>query len=201
MSSASLKTPPKFEDETQYEKWKKDIEIWVILTELDKKKQALAIHLSLSGKSCEISSELLVSVLNSDDGVAKLLERLDKAFLLDKNHRAFIAYQKFERFRQPKEMSIQNYITKFEGLYFKFKQHNMNLPDAVLAFRLLESCSLKDLHFQLAMSTIGDITFDNMKEILHRMFTNGSAIDDGSVGSSTDGADSKDFKVKLEPVL
>ncbi len=127
--------------------------------------------------------------------------RLDKAFLLDKNHRAFMAYQKFEWFRRLKEMSIQNYVTEFEGLYFKFKQHNMNLPDAVLAFRLLESCSLKELHFQLAMSTIGDITFDNMKLILRCMFTNGSAIDDGSVGSSTDGADSKDSKVKLEPVL
>ena len=56
--AGSTKNLPKLEDDACYETWKRDIEIWQELTDLPKPKQALAIHLSLSGKARVASSEL-----------------------------------------------------------------------------------------------------------------------------------------------
>ena len=48
--SCSGKYPPKFQEE-DYEQWRSDSEIWTELTDFDKSKQALAIHLALQGKA------------------------------------------------------------------------------------------------------------------------------------------------------
>ena len=50
----------------------------------------------------EISKEELLS----DDGVNKIIDKLDGLFLIDKNRIAFLAYQDFYMFRHPANMSI-----------------------------------------------------------------------------------------------
>lgn len=47
----------------------------------------------------------------------------------------------------------------------------MELPDVVLAFRLLENCNLSKIHFQLAMTIAGDLTFENMMRTLRKIFS------------------------------
>ena len=190
-----MKTPPQLV-EADYERWKKDIEIWRKLTDLPASKQALAIHLSLTGRAREVSSELEVAELTADIGVDTLIKKLDNVFLLDKERRAFMAYQDFERFKRTKEMPIPEYMSEFDRRYYKFTKHGMSLPDTVLAFRLLESCNLDEIHFQLAMSTTISITFENMRATLKRMFGGGfkgeTSHNSGEVLPST---------VKVEPVL
>ena len=63
-----------------YDVWRKDINIWTRLTDLDKKKQALAIHLSLNERARQATSELEVEKLECDDGIKNLIERLDRGF-------------------------------------------------------------------------------------------------------------------------
>ena len=41
---ASSKYPPKFDNETEYENWKRDINIWCEFTDLAEDKRALTIH-------------------------------------------------------------------------------------------------------------------------------------------------------------
>lgn len=50
---------------------------------------------------------------------------------------AYLAYEKFEKFKRPETMSITDYIVEFERLYYKIKTHKMVLPDDVLAYRVL----------------------------------------------------------------
>lgn len=69
MASCSTKWLPRFENDETYENWKRDIGIWCELTELAKGKQALAIHLSLSGRARAASSEIDVADLKKDTGV------------------------------------------------------------------------------------------------------------------------------------
>ena len=40
----SMKLPPKFEKDEEYESWKRDLFIWRELTDLAKFKHALAVH-------------------------------------------------------------------------------------------------------------------------------------------------------------
>ena len=99
-SACSTKSPPRFESEEAYEVWKNDIKIWCLLTDLDVKKQALAIHLSLTGRARVATSELQVAVLNSESGVDKLLEKLDELFLPDKGRRQFAAFHHLYNLRR-----------------------------------------------------------------------------------------------------
>ncbi|KAK4318184.1 hypothetical protein Pmani_010794 [Petrolisthes manimaculis] len=84
--AVSTKWPPKLSNEAAYELWRKDIEIWCKLSDLSKKQQALAIHLSLDGRARISTSELEVDALESDDGVKTILEKLDGLFLVDKGY-------------------------------------------------------------------------------------------------------------------
>lgn len=167
---ASNKWPPKFVDESAYENWKKDIGIWCELTELKKEKQALAIHLSLDGRARQASSELDLGVLKKDDGVDKLLEKLDGLFLVDKGRRQFAAFQDLYHLRRSSDMEVRKFVSVFEHTYFKFTSQGMSLPDPVMAFMLLASCRLGDSEQQLVMSAISDVSYSNMKGALNRIF-------------------------------
>ncbi len=49
------------------------------------KKKALAVHLTLTGKAREVSSEIDVKDLASAKGIETLFQRLDSVLMLDKN--------------------------------------------------------------------------------------------------------------------
>ena len=117
--------PPVLDDSVVYETWRKEIELWQEVTDIDKKKQAVTIYFALRGKARDACIEISKSELLADDGVSKLIKKLDDLFLIDKNRRAFLAYQDFDKFRRPSAMSISD-----------FTEHGMSLPDAMLAFRL-----------------------------------------------------------------
>ena len=141
--ASNRKCPPLFkEDETDYEQWKKDVDLWTVITDLDKNKQAIVIHLSLSGRARSASSELTKDQLNADDGVEKLVERLDSVFLQDANWRCFDRYLAFEDCRRDSDTSIDVFLSEFDKRYFKLKEGGVVLPEPVLAFRLLKSANL-----------------------------------------------------------
>lgn len=177
----SNKYPPVLGEDVAYERWRKEVCLWRKFTDLDEKKHALAIHFGLRGKAREASGEIEENDLCSAKGVDKILEKLDKMFLMDKGRRAFMAYQEFERMKRATDMTVNDYLSDFDRKYFVFKSHGMELPDAVLAFRLLESANISDIHFQLAMTTTGDITFESVRETLRKIF--GSVMMDERVSS------------------
>ena len=82
--------------------------------------------------------------------------------------------------------------------YFKLKE-GVVLPKPVLACRLLKSANLSDVHFQLALSTTGEMTFENMRKTLKRLFS------DGGIGcapkSDCSGEVSQAAAIKVEPVM
>ena len=75
--AAGYKNPPKFEEDC-YERWKNELEIWQLVTDLEKKKQALAITSSLTGKDCEAALNIKAEDVNSDEDMKTLIQTLDK---------------------------------------------------------------------------------------------------------------------------
>ena len=67
-------------------------------------------------------------------------QKLDKLYLKDDTHYAYEAYERFETFSRVPSMTVSDYIIEFEHLYNKAKQHKMELPDGVLAYRVFEQC-------------------------------------------------------------
>ena len=69
--------------------------------------------------------ELTIEQLNADEGLATLIEKLDSLFPKDENQRTNVAYEEFESYSRPTEMSIDNYISDFERLYNKVKAYKI----------------------------------------------------------------------------
>lgn len=170
-SIATNKTPPLFnENDMDYEQWKKDVKLWTIFTDLPKKKVAIGVHLSLTGRARQATSEISIENMQSETGLDLLFEKLDRVFLQDANWKCFNAYLSFENYRRESEASIDEYLSEFDRRHYKLKECGVTLPDAVVACRLIKSCNLNDVHFQLALSTTQEMTFETMRGTLKKLF-------------------------------
>ena len=69
---------------------------------------------SLEGKARKAALELEVEQINNKDGIKNIVSQLDKLYLKDKTQSAYEAYDNFERFKPPRDMSISDYINEFE---------------------------------------------------------------------------------------
>lgn len=181
--ATGYRNPPKFDEET-YDSWKNELAIWVLVTDLDKKKQALAVTLSLSGKAREAALAIDASELNKDDGIKTLLAELDKVFQKERVDSAYEAYKTFDAYRKADSTSMSEYIIEFDQRYQKTRKYDMALPDAVLAFKLLDSANLTTQERQLALTACQELKYDCMKSALKRIFGGGPSGSGQSAGSS-----------------
>ena len=177
----SYKIPPKFGPETNYETWKNEIEMWRLVTDLDRKKHALAVTLSLTGKAREAALELDADDLNKNDGLVRLLNALDLVFEKEVKDLSYEAYTEFDKFQIPNDMSMTDYIIEFERRYNKCKKYQMTLPDAVLAIKLLDNSGLDIMKRQMALTAASDLTFKSMKSALNRVFSAGKSAENSSM--------------------
>lgn len=169
--------------------------MWTLYTDVKKNKHAIAVHLSLAGRARKASSELSVDELNTDDGMKNLVKKLDRVFLQDANWKCFNTYLAFENYRRPKDSSIDAYLSEFDLRHYKLKECGVTLPDAVVACRLLKSCGLSDMHFQLALSTTAKMTFEHMRCTLKKLFSENKHL----LSSETSSEISE--SVKVEPIF
>lgn len=145
--AVNYKVPPAFSEQKPYSRWLDEIKAWEALTELEAKKRGVAIALSLpeEGQSSirdKVFSELSIENLSAEDGVKKLTDFMDTIFKKDELSEAYEVYTEFDRFRRSKVNSMEDYVTEFEKLYHKSKKFKMELPQPVLAFKLLECSEL-----------------------------------------------------------
>ena len=66
---------------------------------------------------------------------------------------------------------MNDYILEYEHLYHRMTEHDMKVPDAVLAFKILDGRSLSQEERQLALAVGNDLKFVTMKSALKRVFT------------------------------
>ena len=62
--------------------------------------------------------------------------------------------------------SNEEFVSKFEHVYFKIMAQNMSLLDYVLAFYLLKTCSLSNTEEKIVVSGINDTTYKQVKSAL-----------------------------------
>ena len=189
---AQYKNQPTLDGKT-YESWKNEICMWNELTDLAKEKWALAIAVSLSGRAKECAMEIDVTVLKRETEVTDLLNELDILFKLDKVDLAYSAYKRFDSYSRPSDLSMAEFIIEFEKRYTSAKRHLKDLPDTILAFKLLDNANLDASQKQLALTacSISDCSFKSMKSALNRIFGSVSAPNQGE-------SENNDINVKEE---
>ena len=168
--ASGFKNPPSFGDgETNYETWRNELEMWCLVTDVKIEKQALAVALSLHGQARAIALELDKTKLNAADGIEFLLNALDPVFKKNEIDILYTQYSNFEKLQRDGG-KISDYIVEFERQYNLMKGKNMALPEAVLAFKLLDKAGLDQRDKQLALTACATINFENMKSALRRIF-------------------------------
>ena len=174
MATKPKTCPPKFVEGMSFTSWKNKVEMWQLVTSVDKKEHAIVILLqSLEGhsKAEKAASELTAAELHNDNGMKVLFEKLDMVFESEKVDETYSTYAKFINFRKESGMSMNDYISECDHLYHRMTEHDMKLPDAVLAFKLLDGASLSQEERQLALAMGNDLKFVTMKSALKRVFT------------------------------
>lgn len=194
---SDIKAPPALREDVPYESWKKEINIWQLFTTLEKKKQGLAIFLSLEGKAREAVLELEIDEMNTDDGVDKVLAQLDKLYLKDKLQLSYQAYDTFRKFKRPGDMPIADFVVEFERLYNKAKAYDMVLPDGILAYEFLNNANISDSHEKLIRATMTELSYKAMKEQLRKVFGDLSLSVSSNKNRESTGAANN--QVKIEP--
>ena len=171
--SSFVKTPPTWETDMPYDAWKNEVDIWKRLTDLPAKKLGLAVALSLSGRRREVAMEVGGETLESENGLKDLLEKLDSIFgkeqLTNLTRCTLLMYS----------VSVIEHIADFERAYTKMKRFKMELPDSILACKLLHSCNLTSNERQLVLSASNELNFDTMKKSLRRIFSVSSSSTSG----------------------
>ena len=138
-----FKNPPSFGDgEKDYEVWKTELEMWVLVTDIKEEKHAIAVTLSLKGQARAIALELDKTKLNSKDGIQFLLQVLDPVFKMNETDICYSVFTNFEKFSRTVE-NMSKYIIEFERLYNLMKTKAMKLPQAILKFKLLDKAGLE----------------------------------------------------------
>ena len=98
-----------------YAFWKKEMCLWQLTTNIPPTRRTPAVFLSLKSQAHTAILEMDIALLHSDDGMDKLIKKLDTLFLEDKNHSAFVCYKKFESYHHEPYISINDYGGKFTG--------------------------------------------------------------------------------------
>ena len=165
----NYRNPPKLLDTHLYETWVKELKLWAICSKVAKSEQGPAVALSLEGRARDAALELDIAELSADDGLDRLIKQLDGLFLKDENQRTYMAYAEFEDYQRPTTMTIDDYINDFERLYNKVKAFKIELPDQVLAYRLLKSANLEQSKNELVRATIPKLGYKEMKAQLRKL--------------------------------
>ena len=150
MTAIILKSPPVLKDEEEHSNWKQDLEIWQLYTDLDKKKQGAAVYLCLLDKAIECARSLTKEELGANDGVAKIVAKLDILFEKDINTQTFLAFNEFYEYRRSSGVNIIEFLVHYEFLYSKLTKLEVTLPEGVQAFFLLKAANVSDENERLA---------------------------------------------------
>lgn len=102
-----------------------------------KKKQALAVTLSLTGRARDAALKISVDDLNNN-GMKTILETLDTVYEKEKDCQ-YDAYTEFHPITREHGILMVDYIIEFESKYNKLRHFDMILPDTVLAFKMLHT--------------------------------------------------------------
>ena len=82
----------------------------------------------------------------------------------------YAAFESFEQTKRPSEMSIVKYITNYEEVINQLKAVDIELPDSLLAFRLLKSANLDEESRRVVRATCKELKLADMKKALLNIF-------------------------------
>ena len=168
-----------------YEDWLKELRIWEatnVALCIEPKIQASSLFQSLQGTPRQtVLSELTVEEIIADNGVKNIIQTLDSFYLENRTQNAFNVLDDLMSFKRTSDMTIQNFIIKFQLKINRVKNTGMVLCDEFLGYALLKAANLSSNRYDLVKATCGEFTYNNIKTQLVKIALsyNGNSISTG----------------------
>ena len=166
----SKKNQPIWSDDKSAESWKAENEMWLVITDIQVKKRAPTIMLTLQCRKREVAKQIPIGDLNHEDGVTRLFAKLEEYFAKDTVDSAYEAYVKFEEPKRQPASSNADYILESETAYQKIEKLEMKLSDSVQACKLLHGACLQTSERQMVLATTKTLKVSDMRGTLKRIF-------------------------------
>ena len=140
-------TPPSMLNKS-YDLYKKELNVWSHLTSLEKKKQGLAVALSLPEDGVEnirekVFENVAIEDLQAEDGLKKLLKFMDDYLTIDDIADSWGKFEEFEDCQRKEGDSMNKFINDFDSKYNKIKVKGIVITPVILAFKLLRQAKLR----------------------------------------------------------
>jgi hypothetical protein len=162
--------PPRFGDPTKedYPSYRRDVELWLKLTDVALAKQGVALVGCLSGEPKEFVKTMSDQLLFSDHSGVNVLQHLDKAYqnssemILNGRVSAFLDYQRLP------SMSVSTYIAGFYARLDNLAQ--LQMPDELKGHLLLKQANLEKSEKIMVVASaqgsykVGDLV-DSMRQL------------------------------------
>ena len=167
---------PVFDNQTNFETYRREVDIWLLGTGCPKEKQAARLALQMKGRAKEVALGVPTDQLKSEDGVNLLLEAIRKVFGRDKTVSLFSAIEAFENFIRPANQNMSDFISEFSTRLGELRQqagvddHRKLYGSQVLAYRLLEQANISDEQKRLLRATCVEISLECMITQMKRAY-------------------------------
>ena len=173
--SSKICDPPTLFD--PYHEWKDEVLIWseFVADKIPPNKQGMALFLSLKWNARKAAAKVKLAEMKKDNGLATVLGELDNFFMKDKDRAGFLAYDKFNKFRRPDGMSVQEFLLKFELLRNTCDSLEFPVSDKVAMHQMLESVNVSALKRDVIVSTLTDYTSKGMRSQILKIFSEDDA--------------------------
>ena len=167
--STLMKAPPQFISSTKtYAQWVTEVELWSEVTDIAKAKQGTTVALSLPDEDDlfklnireRVINEMDLTKLRAETGVQELLTFLNPIYKQDDLTAAYDSWSDFENLKRTQGMLIEEFISEYQKLNNHICKQKIVLPEAVLAFKLLDSSGLDHTDRKLVLTGV-DYTKEN----------------------------------------
>ena len=165
---------PEFKS-TNYELWKKEIEAWTVVTDLNKEKQAVAVVLNHPDDKVikeKVFEELTLEKLNSKNGLSILFEFLDKHLFHDDVKNCLNKFEEFENFERGPKENIRDYVSQYDLIFSKLEKVNIKLPPELKAFKMLGKSNITKEERMIILAQVNytnkESLYEEMKQALLR---------------------------------
>ncbi|KAK4305735.1 hypothetical protein Pmani_022381 [Petrolisthes manimaculis] len=198
---------PAFGGDKNYDRWKQELKAWKFVTNIGKKKQAMAVALSFPEGSevrSKIFEEVNIDKLMNDDGMNVLLQHLDKWYQKDEMSAAYEAWTRFVTFTKVNEDAMEKYILEFVKRNAVLEKYKVSIPKCILAFKLLDNAGLDIKDKQIVLTAVSfsepEKMFDSMQQALKKFFGSQEVLS-LDAGSGNGKSETPAVVVKTEPVF
>ena len=171
MASFDLPTDPS--TVTSFELWKKDADVWKLLTDVPQEKQGLALQYACRGNPRIHEAVLAVepAKVKCKEGFQNIVDALDIFFSVAKKDSELQAYQMFETLQRREDQIMADFLLDFDSVLRKIKSHGNVMSQNLLGLKLMRAANLTVVQQQIIKASIKEMEYAEVQAVIKRMFS------------------------------